>query len=279
MELSDFYFYNLKTKEQVKFFQLFRNWEDKENVVIFSPHDDDSILGAGYALLACKSMGASVHVVILCDGSAGYSDASQSTQIVALRKQETIDALKTLKIPQENIHRFNIPDFSAINYVGWKAPGRDQSLGITEQLIKLLRRLKCTRLLLPNGFREHSDHTAASISALFDGIQAGDSVLVDWGDLTTIRSFLMYSVWGAFSPLDEEISDLFTIGVIPEIEMTIRNALSKWESQQAIIKGIMQRRDSRLMQEKNQYIELYLSIDPRPQLDINKYKRILSQIQ
>jgi hypothetical protein len=233
------------------------------------------VLGVGYAILSCQKMGATIDVVIFHDGCAGYSDANQKDIIIETRKQETMNALAALGIDESHVHRYEIPDFSSMNYLYWKGPGRSEGDSIFEKSLRLLRQLNCTRLFLPNGYHEHPDHCAASLSGLFDGVQACDPVLVDWGNPIHIKSFFMYSVWGAFSPMEEAEATTFTIGVSSVIEDRIRTALAQWESQQEIIKGIMVERESRLISEKNQYVEIYLNIIPRPKLDLEKYKDVI----
>ncbi len=278
VNLKHFCFYDLDTKRALTLHNYFEEWGEKEVVVVLSPHDDDCVLGAGYAMLATAAAGAEVHVIIFNDGSAGYSDPAQALTIVAARKEETMRALKVLGIPQTHILRLEIPDFSAMNYLGWQGPGRHKAVYIFEPVLTYLRSVRCTRLFLPNGYREHQDHCAASITGIFDGVQAGDPVLVDWGTPTTIKTYAMYSVWGAFSPLEEQTAKRHVIGAKKEVEDLIRRALREWKSQQQIIANLFKQRDGRWVPEKGEFIEVYLGIDPRPRLDLDSYKREVAGI-
>ena len=57
---------------------LFPGWQPgDERVVVLSPHDDDGLLGAGYAVQAAEANEGAAYLLILCDGSAGYSTTSQ----------------------------------------------------------------------------------------------------------------------------------------------------------------------------------------------------------
>ena len=180
---------------------LFPEWQDDhEKVIILSPHDDDALLGAGYAILACRARGAEVHVCIFCDGRAGYSRPEQRETIVATRRNETLHAYSSLGLTEGQIHPLGYPDFSLVSYIGWCLSSNRE--GTLREIIPLFRRLGITRLLIPNGYREHSDHSAAYEVGLFDGVQAGDPVLADWGPACAIRSTLQYSVWGDLSPED-----------------------------------------------------------------------------
>ncbi|MGH8630283.1 MAG: PIG-L deacetylase family protein, partial [Burkholderiales bacterium] len=170
---------------------LFPAWRpDEERVAIISPHDDDAALGAGYLTLAAQEAGAKVWVLICCDGSGGYSTPEQKDTIVQVRRLETLDAHERLGIPPERIIRFDYPDFSLLSHLGWRLPNKMD--GADAQAVRALRRIGVTRLLVPNGYREHIDHTAAYTLGAFDAPQAGDPVLADWGPPTPIRSTLVY---------------------------------------------------------------------------------------
>ena len=91
--------------------------------MVFSPHDDDGILGAGYAILAALANGAQVYVAIFCDGWAGYSTPEESATIVEQRRRETVAAYGALGIPEEHIVRFDYPDLSLWSWLGWHLPG------------------------------------------------------------------------------------------------------------------------------------------------------------
>ena len=105
---------------------------------------------------------------------------------------------KTLGIPQGNIHRFDYPDFSLGPY-GFRILPRNNR-GIFDPILKLLRDLQISRLIITNGYREHSDHSATSQIGVDTGPQVGDPILPDVGKPYRIKSYLVYSVWGDFSP-------------------------------------------------------------------------------
>ncbi|NMC07700.1 MAG: PIG-L family deacetylase [Candidatus Lokiarchaeota archaeon] len=275
--------------------QFFPEWRvgKEENVVVLSPHDDDGILGAGYAILASLSQGAQVHVVIFHKGDAGYSIPSDKESIVETRKHETVKAYRTLGIQPEHVLRLEVPDFSGNAYVGKSRPvrdGEDASLGTFEQLLVFLRKTRATRLLLANGFREHIDHVAVADSGIYYGPQAGDPVVVDWADPWPITSFMEYSVWGDFDPVETIRRGAWSPGsgnrILPAnraivacetSERLVQQSLRAFASQQAIIKGILEQRQERRINDGG-FIELYMDIDPRPRLDYQPYKNIIEEI-
>ena len=281
-------YYNLQSKTKNSDINLiFHDWEPKnERVVILSPHDDDVFLGAGYILLAALANKAEVHVVIINDGSGAFPDVSLKDKIVELRKNETNNAFRKINIEEKYITRLNIPDFTAIHYIGrwlpWKSSDTE---GISLKLLSLFRKIKATRLIFPNGFREHLDHTATSISAIYDGPQAGDAVMIDYGTPHKIKSFLQYSVWSKFSPQDaitnnrdKDIRANRAIVVNNEIEQKIISAIMEFKSQQDIIYYLLEIRKERKFYNSEKHIELYLDVDPRPRFDYGPYKKLISEI-
>lgn len=278
----EFYDLHAKTKSN-EINLIFPEWnEQKEQVVIFSPHDDDVILGAGYSLFSCLSNGAEVYIVIFNDGSAGYSKPELKNDVIEIRKKETINALKILGIEENHIIRFEIPDFTGIQHLGWKLPWNEE--GLFSKVIRTLRKIGATRLIFPNGYREHIDHTAACLSAMFDGPQVGDAVIADHGEPSKIKTYLQYSVWGKLSPEDAlinkrdiEIRANRAIIVEKNIETKIINSLREFKSQEEIISYILEVRKERKLEEEK-YIELYLEVDPRPRFNYEPYKKLISDI-
>ena len=62
---------------------LFPDWKKgDERLCVYSPHDDDAIFGAGYAMRAAMDDGAEVFVIIVCSGGCGYSTPEEKDTIV-----------------------------------------------------------------------------------------------------------------------------------------------------------------------------------------------------
>ena len=230
---------------------LFPEWRvGDERIAIFSPHDDDAILGAGYALLAARAAGAEVYVFIFSDGRGGYSTAAEKDSITGRRRAESVKAYAALGIAESHIVRFDYPDSSVNQHVGWMLP--DGTEGSFPADLKKLRERAITRILVPNRYREHIDHEAVSRIGLYDGPIVGDAVLPDWGSAAPVRSFHEYAVWGDFSPEDVLVAGQPTdvranraIVTGPETEELICSAVAEFASQGRVIAGIMQARASR----------------------------------
>ncbi len=262
---------------------LFPGWRSgDERVLILCPHDDDGILGAGYALLAAASSGAEVHVAIFCDGWAGYSRPEEAATIVATRRQEAVAAYREMGLGPEQIHRFDYPDFSIWPWIGWHLPGGHE--GTTARVLPALRALRPTRLLVPNGYREHVDHEATYRVGAYDGPQVGDAILAQLGFAEPIRSYLQYAVWGDFDPegalvdgAPPELRANRAVVAGPEIEGRIGRAVAEFVSQGRVIAGVLAARQRNRVQGEHA-LELYLAFDPRPPLDYEPYHRLTREI-
>ncbi len=262
---------------------IFPDFGKDEVLAVMSPHDDDAIIGAGYAMLAAKKAGADVYVVIFCRGDAGYSTIEEKETIEEVRKKETFDCYERLGIPKDHIIRLDFKDFSAFGNIGWeKADGKP---GDMPRILRFLRDKKVTRVMVPNHHREHIDHTAAHIMSSFDIPQAGDICIVDNGTPHGVKSVLEYSVWADLAPDDALVNSRPSnlranriLAVSSDIEEEIANAVSAYVSQIEIIKGLVAARAERKTA-GGEYIEVYLTLDCRPKIDFSPYKKFVESIK
>ncbi len=130
-----------------------------------------------------------------------------------------------------------------------------------------------TRILVPNDYREHPDHYAASYIASYLGPQAGDNIIADWGATSRVKTYLKYSVWAKFSP--EEPANR-SVKVTWRVEEAIRDSVAKFESQKLVIQDLFNMRDERKIDDYA--LEVYTLYDPRPKLDLKMYKEALRDI-
>jgi LmbE family N-acetylglucosaminyl deacetylase len=262
---------------------LFPGWvPGDERLVILAPHDDDAALGAGYALQAAQVNGGEVYVLILCDGSAGYSRPDQRDTIVATRRAEALAAYRALGLDEQHVRHCGYPDFSLAAYLGWKLPGG--VAGAMQQVLPALRELRPTRLLASNGYMEHTDHEATARIACFDGPQIGDPVLADYGSAEPVRSMLQYAVWGDLSPEDALVHGRSVslrgnraILAPDAAEEQVMRAVTCFGSQAQIIQDLVAHRASR--RHAPGWLEVYLTLEPRAALDYDPYHAAVRQIE
>ena len=262
---------------------IFPGWEgEKERLMVYSPHDDDAILGAGYAMRAAIEDGAEVHLCIVCSGNAGYSTPEERDTIVEKRRTETIACYEAFGIPADRIIFLGYSDFSAIQYLGWNiAPDRQ---GHFRRMITELRSRKITRILVPNHYHEHIDHLAASLMAAYDAPQSGDAFGVDWAEPYPVRSVAQYSVWADLDPEDALVAGReaslranIVMVVDPTVEQTVHQGIHAYASQGEIISDLVAQRRARCLPVGG-FIEVDLRFDPRPKLNFEPYKRLLEEL-
>lgn len=285
MHANEFAYYNLRARTGSRDINtLFPGWRGAvERLMVISPHDDDALLGAGYAILAAQANGAKAHVAICCDGSAGYSRPEERDTIVATRRGESVRAHARFGLADgESLFYLGFPDFSLVSYIGWKLPAGIK--GTLQPVITLLRELGITRLMIPNGYREHSDHTAAYDIGRYDGVQAGDPVGADWAPPTKIASVLQYSVWGDLSPEDALLHSAHpsiranrAVRAPEAAEALLSEALAEWQSQGQIISGLLAARRERAVH--GGMLEVYIAMDARPRLDYAPYVNLVNGIR
>lgn len=262
---------------------LFPGWvPGDERICVYSPHDDDALIGAGYAIRAALDAGGEAYLVIVCSGDCGYSTPEEKAGVVVVRHKESVNAYRAFGVPEENILFLNYPDFSALSYVGRNiAPNRE---GHFREALTMLRQKRITRILAPNHYHEHIDHLAASLMAQFDAPQAGDMHSVDWADPYTVRSTAQYSVWAELDPEDALVAgrdpglraDTVLIAS-QEVEDAVGAGLRQYVSQTEIIADLVEQRKARRLPD-GRFIEVYRRFDPRPKLDFGPYKRLIGKL-
>lgn len=269
-------YYDTNTREKSHAISaLFPDFGENEVLAVMSPHDDDAVIGAGYAMLAAQDAGAEVYVVIFCRGDAGYSTVEEKSTIEAVRERETFDCYERLGIPRDHILRMNFPDFSAIGHIGWELS--TGNAGDMPVILKFLREKKVTRVMIPNHYHEHIDHLATYLMSSFDVPQSGDAALVDYGVPHGVKSTLQYSVWADLDPEDALVSgrtsDLRANRILladRSVEETIDRAIEAYVSQTEIIKSLVAARKERRT-EDGRFIEVYISFDCRPKINFKPY--------
>ena len=176
--------------------------------------------------------------------------------------------------------RLDYSDFSVLGHLGWQLPSGQE--GTFPTIIKLLRRLGATRLLLPNSYREHIDHEAVGRIGSYDGPQAGDPIVADWGASSKIQSFLEYAVWGDFSPEDalvrgrgREIRANRALKGSPDAEERVLEAIRAFASQEKTIAHLIAAREQHRLATASWSCTLTC---PRPMLDYKPYCRLVEEI-
>jgi len=81
------------------------------SLMVLAPHPDDEVLGCGVLILRKIEAGIPVHIVIATDGGRSHSEQLiPSEQLIALRREESIEAARRLGLTEENLTFLDHPD-------------------------------------------------------------------------------------------------------------------------------------------------------------------------
>ena len=79
---------------------------NQKSVIVFSPHQDDEALGCGGMIALKREQGIPIKVVFVTDGGGSHRGHTKITrsEIVQIRRQEAIAALKILGVESTDVH-------------------------------------------------------------------------------------------------------------------------------------------------------------------------------
>ena len=121
------------------------------SVVLFAPHPDDEVFGAGGTLALFAQKSCSIQVVIVTDGALGGDD-SEGT-LIATREAESTAAAAILGIPAP---------------VFWREPDRSLSCNETliQRIVETVQASGADLVILPSLLEIHPDHQALALAGI-----------------------------------------------------------------------------------------------------------------
>ena len=144
-------------------------------VLVVAPHPDDETIGCGAAIARFCDEKRKVHVLVVTDGRrSAKSDIITPDALVALRRQEALNATKKLGLPEGKVSFLNFEDGKTEPFIG----------GIYRDIGAHIALLSPTIIFAPHPFDEHKDHRA--IAAIVGRLQ-------DEGKFSGI--VLHYPIW------------------------------------------------------------------------------------
>ena len=81
------------------------SFREDERILIVAPHADDEIIGCGGLIL---NYGKQIDLLVLSDGSLGYSDRYPKEEIVRIRKEEMCSVYSSIELG--DIFELDLPD-------------------------------------------------------------------------------------------------------------------------------------------------------------------------
>jgi LmbE family N-acetylglucosaminyl deacetylase len=84
------------------------------SALVVAPHPDDETLGCGGAIALLRTLGYPVHVLVISDGTLSHprSHKYPAPRLQALRRAETLEALSTLDMGEEDVTFLGLKDGS-----------------------------------------------------------------------------------------------------------------------------------------------------------------------
>ena len=128
--------------------------------VVLSPHPDDESLGLGGLIRQARNVGQRVIIVVLTDGSGSHTEsrAYPAPRLIALRKQEMLEAAVLLGVSAAELHHFDQPDAGASS----SGPEFERA---AEDLAAIVRNSDAKNLFVTWRHDPHCDHSAAAALA------------------------------------------------------------------------------------------------------------------
>lgn len=145
---------------------VWSDWQENNETWLFiSPHDDDVVIGAGLTFLAGIHLGVNVHAAVMSNGHMGYCVPEQHDTVKQIRKEETRESFRMLGMPDSNLYQFDYDDADLIQQSGrrFTTDSSDSraiagAVGLQNTMTWLLRKVRPTRVFIPNHLDLHPDH-------------------------------------------------------------------------------------------------------------------------
>jgi len=199
-----------------------------ESVVVVSPHDDDGIIGCGGLLNDLSLTGVRTSVLIMTDGSLGYSSIEQKPTIQETRHREAQDAYRILSA---ELFFLDFPDMNLKPFASWETlDGKD---GAYKRVLRILRELRPTTVFLPNPADWHPDHKASFDIGLSASNLAAIPVVADFGQPINLKHLFSYKVWDELN----RITHVHTLS--RDTQNSKRKAISEFKSQSDVLQIIV----------------------------------------
>jgi LmbE family N-acetylglucosaminyl deacetylase len=186
--------------------KVWNDWRGADERWLFvSAHDDDIVIGAGLTLLAGLANGVATYATYFSDGQMGYCSAEQRRDIVRIRREETDRSYEHLGLPKENLFRFTYDDSNIIQAMGrrFAEPGERNELcggtGLQNSLTWTLRKVRPTRIFLPNHRDLHPDHQAVHADLVVSIFHAQGEIWPELGEpIAEIPKLYEYATYSDF---------------------------------------------------------------------------------
>ena len=187
--------------------EVWSDWQSSdEKWLFFAPHDDDIVIGAGLTLLAGVQLGVDVHAAVVTNGRMGYCLPEMRETIVRVRKEEARESFRFLGVPDNNLYQFNYDDGNLPHNAGrWFTDDPNDTraiagaVGLQNTMVWLLRKVRPTRVFMPNRLDLHPDHSIVNSDIVMSVFHAQGQIWPELGPpLAVIPKLYEYATYNDF---------------------------------------------------------------------------------
>jgi LmbE family N-acetylglucosaminyl deacetylase len=163
-------------------------------VLYVAPHPDDEIWAGGY-IFECIKKGCEVFVLLITHGSGGYSSPDQRDEIEDIRFKEMVQSQKILGFKLVNFYDYlSELDYSPENATAIDGKINPMNLYLKNGLVKVIRKIRPTTVLIPNKNDAHPDHRNAA-EAVIDAIWRSErNFQLELGKPHTVPRVFQYEI-------------------------------------------------------------------------------------
>ena len=201
-------------------------------IVVFIPHPDDEIYGAGGSILKWIDEGLNdVHIVYVTDNRVLITWGRKENQLIEEKAKDYInlteeeiakialreawDAAKAFGFPDNNIHLFKFHDQDAKNYI-------EEGVELSKEIIK-----DADKIVLPSDNNNHPDHQATHTIAKEAALELN---LVS-------TEFYVYAIYNVMkAPMEKQVKiriaeyrdQIYDIMALYKTQLTLKDTRMGW---------------------------------------------------
>ena len=185
---------------------IWSDWQgDSEKWLFIAPHDDDIVAGAGLTFLAGVQLGIDIHAAVMTNGRMGYCLPEMFETIKQVRHREARESFFFLGLPESNLYQFDYDDGDLPHKAGrWLTDDPKDTraiagaVGLQNTMVWLLRKVRPTRVFMPNRLDLHPDHSIVNQEMVMSVFHAQGLIWPELGPPITIPMLYEYATYNDF---------------------------------------------------------------------------------
>ena len=154
--------------------------------LFITPHDEDTLIGAGLLLRAAVQSGIKVKLLVTCDASQRYSNINNQNDIGEIKRKEAILSYFSLGI--KDIEFLNFPDMNLQYFVGRiEACDDDISIikdhsGLQNSYTYYIRQFNPNLIFVSNPLDSYPDHRTVFDEVMSSVVQSATDIWPELGE-------------------------------------------------------------------------------------------------